>query len=340
MKISITLDYEIFFGRNLDGVQRTLIEPAQALADVAQRQGVPLVFFVDATWLLRLREEARRHPALQTDHDLVMRQLAGFAAAGHELQLHVHPHWIDSHWDGQAWAFDLRRYRLHDFEADELSAIVADCTALLRDLAGAAPVSAYRAGGWCIQPFDRLRGALAAAGIRIDSTVYPGGLQRGPGPQHDFAAAPDCSRWFFEHDPLVADPRGSFLEVPIASHPMSPLFYWQMAAARLVRQPAQRTFGRGAPIPLGRGDLLRRLAGRTWSVVSIDGLKSRLLDAALKRYRRLGREDFVILGHPKAFTPDSLRDVEAFIAAQRGEAFVGLDHYLSEFPAAVRRVAA
>jgi hypothetical protein len=72
LKISITLDYEIFFGRNLDGVQRTLVEPAQALADVAQRQGVPLVFFVDATWLLRLRGEARRHPALQTDHDLVI----------------------------------------------------------------------------------------------------------------------------------------------------------------------------------------------------------------------------------------------------------------------------
>jgi len=55
MNIVLSTDYEVFFGHSTGTVEKTLLEPSQALCDVAARHGVPLVFFVDIGFLLRLR---------------------------------------------------------------------------------------------------------------------------------------------------------------------------------------------------------------------------------------------------------------------------------------------
>ena len=327
MNISLTLDYEIYFGAHSGSAERTLIEPTEALARLATRYGVRLVFFVDALWLLRLREEAPRHAALMTEHYRVARQLEALASAGHELQLHLHPHWRDTRWDGQSWQMDLRRYRLHAFADEEIAEMTTEGCQALRALAGAQRVCAFRAGGWCIQPFERLREPLRQAGIRIDSTVYTGGRQEGEAQSYDFTQAPEESHWRFEIDPLLPQEDGSFLEVPIASHRVSPWWYWRLAAARKLRLPGHRALGEGQAVPLSKADLLRKLFTPTASVVSMDGMKSGFLEAAWRNYQRLGMEDFVVIGHPKALTPYSLGRLEAFLRRHADEPFVGMNHY-------------
>jgi hypothetical protein len=309
-----------------------VLAPSNALVNLANHHGVPLVFFVDAAWLLRMREVARRHPSLMADHDRVMHQLQTFADEGHELQLHVHPHWFDSHWVDGAWSMDLRRYRLQEFPDEQIGTIVRDCTLLLRTLAGRTPVAAYRAGGWCVQPFQRLAPALQQAGIRIDSTVYPGGRQQGTGPWHDFTQAPPASRWRFASDPLRPDAHGSFLEVPIASHRVSPAFYWQLALVRKLGLAGHRSRSNGEAMPLSRADVARKLLRRTTSVVSFDGLKAGLLEDAYAAYRRRRSEDFVIMGHPKALTRYAFAQLDQFLRRHAHERFVGLNHYLHELP--------
>jgi hypothetical protein len=335
MNIAITLDYEIYFGRRHGNAERTLLPPTEALAEIARRHGVPLVFFVDVAWLLRLREQGQRHPALLVEHDRVSRQLEALAAAGHELQLHVHPHWYDAHWDGEGWSMDMRRYRLHAFDDVSIMEIIGECAAHLRSLAGARRVSAFRAGGWYLQPFDRLRAALLAADIRIDSTVYAGGVQDRGGHRYDYRDAPRLSRWRFDHDPLVPDAAGPFLELPIASQEISPLWFWRLALVRTLRRGAHRPLGDGTPMAPGRADLLRKLFAPSTSVVSVDGVKSGLLDSACASARARGLQDFVVIGHPKAFTPHSLAMLERFIERHRAsDRFVGLDGYRAELDAA------
>ncbi len=339
MNIVLTLDYEIYFGARSGSAERTLLEPTRALCRLAQRHGVPLVFFVDALWLLRLREEAPRHPALMAEHYRVSRQLERCARAGHELQLHLHPHWQDSTWDGHTWRTDLRRYRLHAFADAEIAQMTQQATQALRALAAGAPVSAFRAGGWCIQPFDRLRQPLLDAGIRIDSTVYAGGRQDGGAHRYDFTQAPAESRWRFDDDPLQPRPHGAFLEVPIASHRVSPLWFWRMAAARQLGLRQHRALGEGSAVRPARGDLWRKLLRRTASVVSIDGMKAGFLEQAWRHYRAQGMEDFVVIGHPKALTPYALQQLEAFLRRHTGERFVGLNLYRHQLRPAQRLAA-
>src|SRR5688572_2905557 len=315
MRIFVTLDYEVFFGPRTGSVQRTLLEPTEALARVADRHRARFVFFVDAGYVLRLREMMGRSDALRREHDAVVAQVAKLARDGHEIQLHVHPHWEDSHWKETGWDIDTRRYALHAFGPEAIDDIVGRYTRVLREVAGAQSAFAYRAGGWVIQPFAKLRPALRKAGVTIDSTVYADGLSEGSVQPFDFRGAPAKSRWRFDDDPLHEVADGDFLEVPIASRAVGPSFYWKFACVKKMGGTRHRAFGDGAPIPLEGGDLLRKLTRSTASVVSLDGYKASFLGAAADEYRARGFEDFVAIGHPKAQTPYSVEQLDGFLAA-------------------------
>jgi peptidoglycan/xylan/chitin deacetylase (PgdA/CDA1 family) len=318
LKTLLTFDYEVFFGRRTGSPERCLLEPTDALVRIAGRHGAPLTFFVDAGYLLALRREMRTRTPLRLAHDAICRQLSELSRRGHQLQLHIHPHWEDARWKDGEWRLDLARYALHSFDPAQIGDIVKRYLDVLRDLGGPASGTAYRAGGWVIQPFERLRNALRFAGVKIDSTVYPGGHRAGPVQPFDFRNAPARSRWRFEHDPLVEDPKGSFLEVPIASREVKPAFFWRLALARKAGGTRHRAFGDGQAIAMDAGELKSRLTRPSTSVVSVDGYKASFLEDAAEDYRRLGREDFVVIGHPKALTPYSLDKLDQFLAGKKG----------------------
>ena len=317
MRTLITLDYEIYFGPRTGTLSRTLLEPTRALLRVADKHKAKCVFFVDAGYILRMREEMKRATELRGQYDAVCRQVQDLAKAGHEVQLHIHPHWEDSLWTHSGWKIDTSRYALHSFPAHEINDIVMRYTGVLREIAGPDAAYAYRAGGWVIQPFHMLRRALSQAGITIDSTVYAGGRSEGTVQPFNFEKAPAKSRWRFDADPLVEVEDGAFLEVPIASRRLKPDFFWRFAWAKKMGGEKHRPFGDGAPIAMEKGDLLKKLMTSTTSVVSIDGYKSSFLDEAAEDYRARGLEDFVVIGHPKALSPYSLERLDQFLAGGR-----------------------
>ncbi len=327
MNFLISLDYELFFGRRTGSVEHCLVEPSEALCKAVHPYGGKLSFFVDVGFLLRLAAEAGKSDTLRREYDTLCRHLERLVQLGHELQLHIHPHWEDSHWADGSWQVDVRRYRLHDFAEDEIASIVSRYCKALAAFCPAESICAFRAGGWVLQPFSKLADALAANGIEIDSTVFDNGRSESDTHVFDFRGAPQQSLWRFNDDPLVAVEQGRFLEVPIAAHPVSPAFFWKLAFFKKLALSADRSFGDGAAIPLGRNDLLKKLLARTWSVVSIDGRKVDFLEAAFERYTQLGRKDFVVIGHPKALTRHSIARLEQFLASRRDLRFVNYQDY-------------
>lgn len=319
MRTLLTLDYELFFGRRPGTVARSMLEPTEALARVAARRGAKLVFFVDAGFLVRLRAEMSRAEALRREHAQVCRQLESLARAGHEIQLHIHPHWEDSHWAGDGWRLDVRRFALQAFAPAQVADIVGRYAGELRAIAGAQAAYAYRAGGWVVQPFAPIRAALLDNGITIDSSVFAGGFRPGIVQPFDFRDAPAKSRWRFDADPLVEAPRGPFLEVPIASRRLRPDFFWRLAWARKAGGPRHRPYGDGCALPMEGGDLLGKLLRPSVSVVSLDGYKASFLAAAAREQRARGFDDFVVIGHPKALTRYSLEVLDALLAARGAE---------------------
>lgn len=312
-QILLSLDYELFFGAQTGSVASCLIRPTEELAMVAARHGVKLSFFVDVLYLQRLSEEARRFPSLQRDLDAIQRQLVSLKEAGHDIQLHLHPHWMDSSFDGDKWQLDTSRYKLHDFSTAEIIQLVGSGKKLLTSLIGDT-IFAFRAGGWCLQPFLQLAPALLAHNIWLDSTVFSGGISDDKDRWFDFSTAPIKNHWSFASDPNNEDSEGPFVEVPISAMHVTPLLFWRMALSRkILQQTAHKPFGNGSSLAWGSGYYVQRLTKSSISVASLDGIKASLLGKAFRREQASGKQLFHAMGHPKALSRYSLTQLDKFL---------------------------
>jgi peptidoglycan/xylan/chitin deacetylase (PgdA/CDA1 family) len=309
----ITLDYELFFGRQTGSVEHCMLRPITALKQIVDRYNAKLTLFVDAGYLHQLKKLGEGIDALERDYRGIRDQLASLVDAGHDVQLHIHPHWEDTRYDGNGWVIDTSRYRLHDFSPDEMDLIVREYKQSLTDIVGDR-VFAYRAGGWCLQPFDKIGQALLKQGIWLDSTVYQMGYSPDDIRGFDFRHAPDQASWRFSQDPLKVDENGDFLEIPISSCRVNPLFYWKLALQKKLARGAYKSFGDGQAMVANSAYYRALLTKPSYSVASIDGAKAGLLESAYRqlRQKREGRL-FNVMGHPKALTPDSLRRLEQFL---------------------------
>lgn len=321
MKLLITLDYELYFGHKTGSPQHCLIEPIDEL----NRQLIPtgkeikLCLFVDAGYLIRLQAEASKFPELGAQYEQIIQHLKTLSIQGHDIQLHIHPHWEDSHFNGNDWIIDFSRYRLHTFPDAGIHRIIKDYTSLLGDISGK-EIFAYRAGGWCLQPFEKLSKALADNGIWLDSTVYYKGFSDEPTRWFDFTNSPDKPYWHFSHDPLKEDLNGKFLEVPISSVRISPFFYWRLLLSKFTGSTVHKTYGDGSSMRWTKLQYLKMLTSYSYSVASIDGFKASLLSKAYKQGRTRGTDIiFNLIGHPKALTPYSINRLAEFVSQHEVE---------------------
>ena len=314
MNILLTFDYELFFGPISGTPENCIITPTERLIEIAEKHNVPMCFFVDAGYLVQMAQEASNHMRIREQKQLLHNQLKKITQSGHEVQLHIHPHWEDSHFDGSQWRMKLDRYKLADFSKEGIDDIVTRYKNELEKITKK-KIFVYRAGGWSIQPFSKIKNSLIKNGITIDSTIFPGGFYFSHHQSFDFRAAPNLPEWPFEDDPCAKVPNGSFREIPISSMQVSPLFYWRLALSKISNKLNHSPYGDGNAASASKKELLRMLTQGSFSTVSTDGYKAVLLSEALNQYEKVQghKGNFVTIGHPKAATPFSLSKLESFI---------------------------
>ena len=326
--IFITLDYEIFFGSDSGSQENSIIYPTQKIFEILEREGVKASFFIDSGYLIKLDEYRKIYPLLEERYQEIVSQIKMLDSRGHDIQLHIHPHWEDSYFDGIRWVIDTKRYRLHEFNNKQIERIVYRYKKVLTDIVGD-KIFAHRAGGWCIQPFDRLSDALKKHNIWLDSTLYENGRNRSATHYFDFRNIPKKSRWSFDDDPCQEEKDGFFTEIPISSYGLSPLFFWRLAYYKKFGGARHNNFGDGTSAGGSNWDKLRMLTRFTKSVVSIDGYKASFLEKSYKKFlKKKDSRNFIIIGHPKSTSPYSLEKLEEFIQKNSHENFTT---YTTEF---------
>lgn len=319
MKTIITLDYELSFGKKTGTPQIAMINASNKLLDVLDKYQAKAVFFVDATYLLRLKQLKKEFVSLKTDYDDVVKHIKKLESEGHQVQLHIHPHWLDSNYTQQGWEININRYKLSNWSTEEASDIIKSCVNELNQHLNA-PAFAFRAGGWCIQPFTHIKESLIANNIWLDSTVFNNGSSLSKTHAFDFTDSPKKSVWSFNNDPCVEKSNGLFKEIAISSYKVSPLFYWKFALTRKFgNKQLHSSFGDGLGIESGRKDQLKMLTRYSNSIVSIDGYKSKFLNKAYHEAKKAKRSYFVTIGHPKLLTPFSLRNIEKLLILIKSE---------------------
>jgi len=211
----LTVDYEVF-GNGQGCLQRCVVEPALRLLQVAEQHSAPITFFAEAAELMAMQREIGDVAVRE-----VKSQLASAVAAGHDVQLHLHPQWTDARrrQDG-GWNLDYGRWRIGDLAEEDTDALIATGKSWLDDVAFAKSpgrgCNAFRAGSWCIQPSERVVHSLKRHGFVVESTVVPGMRRSAPSEWSDFRVVPELPFWPVDGDVCVASNSGLW-EVPIAS---------------------------------------------------------------------------------------------------------------------------
>lgn len=304
----MTYDYELFFGEQAGSVGKCMIEPTNDLLNLAFGKDVFMTFFIDVGYLV----QAEKYPELNTELQLVKYQIKKIVSLGHDVQLHIHPHWEKSEFQFGMWKMNTENaYKLSDFEQDESDSIFKKYKSYLEDLIGK-EVTTFRAGGWCIQPFMHIKNVFKETGMKIDSSVIAGDFMMTHDYAIDFRNAPLKSKYRFEDDVCLEDDEGSFTEYPISSLRYSPLFFWRLYILGRLFPSKHKMIGDGIFISQG-GRKKRVLTTFTVGHVSTDGYYASKLDAALNKAINLNHEEMVVIGHSKGNTEFSIKALQRFI---------------------------
>ena len=117
--------------------------------------GVKAVFFIDVLFLIRLEEEK-----LHDQYAQVKNNIQELIKDGHDIELHLHPHWIDAKYDVKKGIWNLKdnkNYRVHRVSKNLRIKLFSDAYHLLdkigKEVKWDFKITSFRAGGLCLQPF-------------------------------------------------------------------------------------------------------------------------------------------------------------------------------------------
>jgi hypothetical protein len=307
----LSQDYELFFHQS-GTVENCLLKPSAALREYARDTGVKITFYVDAGMLVQMKANASSVPELARDYDRVRADVEAMVKEGHEVGLHVHPHWSDTAWRNGRWDFTHTRYAPSQFSRRTLIEIFETYAKELADITGAMPTS-YRAGGFCLEPFDVVSEALRAVGIFTDSSVVPEACLNDRNKGFDFRHVPDEPYWFFDDDPTEESAAGRFLEVPVTATKVSFFYYWGRLLTRLKGQQPANVFGDGMAKAIGAPSAIKRLMGLDRVVeMSTDIPKVEHLSGDCCQTSSFCH----VMGHPKLLSLESLDRLDKYIESQ------------------------
>lgn len=205
-----TIDYEIY-GNGEGSLRELVYEPAEKLAAIFRKWNARFVTFVEVAELEMIEAKG-------TDSaiDLVKHQIQDIYREGFEMGLHIHPWWYRARYEDGRWLPDHSEYNLCTQPKQRIIQVVERSIHYLREIVGVSdftPLS-FRAGHLLFQPTQIVANVLAERGIKVDSSVYKGGLWH----QHRLnycGATKNGFYWRFTDCTNVPDPQGILLELPI-----------------------------------------------------------------------------------------------------------------------------
>jgi hypothetical protein len=334
----ITFDYELAIGHSFFSDEEVLFKPTQQVLEICDRLSCPVTFMPDvcSVW-------AHRKYGLDQYADRFESQMKQAVSMNHDVQLHLHPHWIASSYDKGEWLISTERMFLHEFDFDDkpdsAPALVKRGVEYLNDLIR--PIKpdydclAFRAAGTALQPREKeILKALIDGGIRMDVSVTKYVTLNLDTVKIDYKNVPAQSIWHMspETGPGVAAQSG-ILEVPIATF-RSPIgtricFLWRRAGSisqmRGMTPSRTRHQSRLANIYTMILQNMRYVTGNPWYILSCDtkGFNGRMLLDGFKNYvSRHNAEETIyvtMMNHPKLMFDFQMKMLEEFVIRTRQE---------------------
>jgi hypothetical protein len=334
----ITFDYEISLGRNFLPPDEVLFKPTGKVLELCGQLGCPVTFFPDvcSVW-------AHRKFGLTEYADSFEAQMKGAVKAGHDIQLHLHPHWLASTFDGDQWLISTEKMYLHELDfgdgPESAGALVGRGVNYLNDLLRPTKPDygciAFRAAGSALQPRENeIIRVLLDCGIKMDVSVTKFLTLNLDTVKIDYSEVPARSIWRMSPESGIrAEAIDGLLEVPIATFRsgFGARIGFLLRRARSIKQMRGMTLSRAkhqsrlANLRTMLLQNLRYVIGNPWYILSCDtkGFDSRMLLDGFKQYiaKHNGEETVYVtmMNHPKLMFDYQLKLLRDFIVQARQE---------------------
>ena len=316
----ITLDYELGMGKTTGTPEMCLIEPMCHLTKLTNKYGIKLNVFVDAAYLLRLRALKDKFPQLNKDYEKIITNVKELDSEGHSIQLHLHPQWLYSTYDGEKWDLDFEHYKLSDLTLEEQIKLITEGTQLLNSLI-TKEVTSFRAGGYSIENYSDLMEVFALNSIKIDSSVLRGEYANSKYQTYDYRSIPNKTSYFFSKNPKIED-KGNSKEYPISTVVVPSLVYLINKKSRHKEysdiKETKKKWGDGTGIGYA-GNKMQVLLNKLKMFFGFKTIRASIdIGVDLERVYKYSKkhyegDEFVIIGHPKAISPFTIKVLERFI---------------------------
>ncbi len=312
INIFLTFDYELPLGGIVKSFDHSLFDPAGKLLKVLKRIDVKAVFFVDILSWLRFKYLG------VTDYTNPFEiQVSEIIKQGHEIALHLHPHWIESNYENGK-IIPSSKFKLSDFAGDTCKNSIENIietgtkhiTELCRRTDGSFRCIAYRAGGYNLFPeTKRILNALHANGILIDSSISRGYFFRSNTSIVDYRKLPEKPNWFLSSDGVFEKENNTdefIYEIPIASKPKG---MFEIPTALKMKFYKNRAVEyRGSMIhsneKVTKSDKIKQLFSARMLTVDNHTLSTKylikILDYNINRFKDFDEISLSLIGHPKS----------------------------------------
>ncbi len=207
-----TLDYEIF-GNGDGSLYECILKNTEALNKIFENYNFRYVNYVEVAELIKIKEYNS-----DPDVKLVEDQILSMYHKEYEIGLHLHPQWFNSKFINNRWELDYNEYNMCMIERYKIDNYFEIAIQYLKEILMDSkfnPIS-FRAGNWLIQPTNQIIDSLIKHHIKIDSSVFKGGVLRNY--NIDFRnALKNGYYWLFHHEVNLPTSKIGIWEIPIYS---------------------------------------------------------------------------------------------------------------------------
>lgn len=301
----LTFDYEVFLGPRTGTIENCVINPTDQILKVLKKNKAKSIFFVDATWLYFLKNN------LHKDYIRIVKQIREIISSGSSVELHLHPHWINAKVAGENIDFQsYKNYKLHSLKDEEITDLFIKSTELLESITDQ-NVKCFRAGGFCIYPFSKIKNAFIRSGIKFDFSVAPGFyLLDDEVYDVDFSKIPRLTLYNFQDDITKPEVNGQFVEIPLSTYKNNPIY--RLINKFILKMKRDKISGDGTSINEKSQSFimsLRRRLKPSYNILSTDKTSSiffKLLLLTQFKWSKL----VVIMSHSKLISDEALSNIE------------------------------
>lgn len=204
--LALTHDWELR-GDGSGDIEQIQFAPLHQLLEIYAKFGARATILPDVMQQLAFRRFAGEHAELKPLADSWDEHLREAFRQGHDIQLHLHPQWLQAGYENGRWQLN-GDWSILDYDRDTAFEMLAGTKSYLENLLQ--PVDsryrclAFRAGALAAAPSEHLFKSLVELGIELDVSIAGGVFVNNQTLQLDYR---NCEETFLPFYPMMNDAR-------------------------------------------------------------------------------------------------------------------------------------